>query len=141
MALPKGSTKVAREFARCIIRRKWEDALPLFSAVLQSRKSADDLASEFGWKQLGPRLRQMHIEMTGEDEEMVPDLDPPKRCEIYEDEQRDPPADLETFAGWIEVDFQPSEDSDFDVCYNCFLAIVEENGPRIAAYEIECATE
>lgn len=39
------------------------------------------------------------------------------------------------------VDFQPSENSEFDYCYNCFLAFVDEGGPRIAAYAIESATE
>lgn len=35
---------------------------------------------------------------------------------------------------------------DFDflvvrICYNCFLAFIDEGGPRIAAYAIESATE
>jgi hypothetical protein len=85
----------------------------------------------------------MHLDLTGEPEERVPDLDPPRRFEVFEVEERDPPAghDPAVPVGWVEVDFQPSEDSEFDACYNCFLAFVDEGGPRVTAYAIESATE
>ncbi len=85
----------------------------------------------------------MHIEQTGEPDDIVPELDPPKRFEVFEVEDREPPAGLDPSVpvGWVEVDFQPSEDSEFDVCYNCFLAFIDASGPRIAAYAIESATE
>jgi hypothetical protein len=99
------------------------------------------LAKELGWKELGPRLRREFMEATGESEDMVPELDPPKRFEIFEVEERDAPPnhDPQVPVGWVEVDFQPSEDSEFDVCYNCFLAFIEEGGPKICAYAIEMA--
>ncbi|MFO0952455.1 MAG: hypothetical protein U0835_15165 [Isosphaeraceae bacterium] len=143
MSLPKGSTKTAREFARAVVRRKWEEILPLLSQSLRDRTTAESLADEFGWKQLGPRLRRMYIEESGEPEDIVPHLDPPKRFEVFEVEERDAPANLDPSVpfGWVEVDFQPGEDSGFDVCYNCFLAFVDEGGPRVAAFEIESAME
>jgi hypothetical protein len=72
MSLPKGTTKVAREVARAIIRRRWQELLPLLADGLRSRVTVESLEAEFGWKTLGPRIRQMHIALTGEPEEMVP---------------------------------------------------------------------
>lgn len=143
MALPEGSTNAAEVFGRLVVRRKWAEILPLFATALRSRHSPQSVQAEFGWKALGPRLRRMHIELTGEPGDSVPDLDPPRRFEVFEVEEREPPAGLAPLLpfGWVEVDFLPSEDSEFDVCYNCFLAFVDEAGPRIAAYAVESATE
>ena len=143
MSLPQGSTKIAREFARAIVRRKWVDVLSLLTASLRATQTVELLASEFGWGGLGPRLRQQYITESGIPEEMVSELDPPKRFEIFEVEDRDAPIgqDATIPFGWVEVDFQPSEDSEFDRCYNCFLAFVEEDGPKITAYAIEDAME
>jgi len=143
MALPNGATKVARQFARAVIKRQWAELPPLFTADARAIHTPESLETAFGWKHLAPRLRQMHIDMTGESEEMVPELDPPKRFEVLEVEERDPPAghDPAVPVGWVEVDFEPSEDSDFDQCYNCFLAFVDDAGPKITAYAIESSTE
>ena len=143
MALPTGATEAAELFGRFVVRRKWAEMLPLFSAALAAQHTPQSLQAEFGWKSLGPRLRRMHLEATGEAEDIVPDLDPPKRFEVFEVEEREPPEGLAASVpfGWVEVDFQPSEDSEFDTCYNCFLAFIDEGGPRIAAYTIESATE
>ena len=143
MELLNGAMAAAESFGRLVIRRKWAEILPFFSADLQKQHTAESLQSEFGWKSLGPRLRRMHIDLTGESEDVVPDLDPPRRFEVFEVEDRDPPIGLvpSSQSYWVEVDFQPSEDSDFDVCYNCFLAFIDEGGPRIAAFAIESATE
>ena len=143
MALPQGAMKSAREFARAVIRRRWAELPPLFAADARSIHTPESLEAAFGWSHLGPRLRQMHMDMTGEPEDMVPELDPPKRFEVFEVEERDAPAghDAAVPVGWVEVDFQPSEDSDFDQCYNCFLAFIDEAGPRITAYAIESSTE
>ncbi len=145
MPVPKGGSKLAKEFARAVIRQKWDDLVPLLSSRLQTERSAEELAHEFGWKQLGPRLKQMHSELTGEELDELPDLDPPRRFEVFEmdDDQRDPPANFDRSIpfGWVEIDFYPAEDSGFDTCYNCFLAVIDESGPRIAAYCIESATE
>ena len=143
MALPEGSTDAAEAFGRLVVRRKWAEILPLFAAALQSKHTPQSVQAEFGWKALAPRLRGMHIERTGEPEDIVPELDPPKRFEVFEVEEREPPSSLAPSVpfGWVEVDFLPSEDSEFDVCYTCFLAFVDESGPRIAEYAIESATE
>ena len=143
MALPRGAMKLAREFARGVIRRRWAELPPLFAADARTPGTPESLEAAFGWARLGPRLRKMHLEMTGESEDDVPELDPPKRFEVFEVEEREPPAGLAASVpvGWVEVDFQPSEDSEFDVCYNCFLAFIDEGGPKIAAYAIESATE
>jgi hypothetical protein len=143
MSLPKGATKVAGEFARAVIRRKWADLLPLFTASARSRLTAELLAAEFGWDHLGPRFRREFIDESGAPEDQVPELDPPKRFEVFEVEERDPPAghDPGIPVWWVEVDFYPSEDSEFDVCYNGFLAFVDEGGARITAHAIESAME
>ena len=143
MAWKNGALKVAREFARAVIRRKWAELPPLFASAAPSAHTPESLEAAFGWKHLGPRLRQWHLAQTGETEEMVPDLDPPKRFEVFEVEEREPPLGLDPslLVGWIEVDFMPAADSEFDVCYNCFLAFIDESGPRVAAYTIESATE
>ncbi len=143
MALPKGVEKTARAFARAIIGKKWGVVLTLLAAELKEHTTAETLADEFGWDQLGPRLRQMHIALTREPDDAIPELDPPKRFEVFEVEERQPPAGLDSTiaVNWIEVDFQPAEDSEFDVCYNCFLAFVDEGAPRVIAFVIEIATE
>ncbi|MDG3004999.1 hypothetical protein [Paludisphaera mucosa] len=143
MSLPKGAAKAAREFARAILRRKWDEVPPLCTTALRATLTVEALAAEFGWSALGPRLRREHIAATGEDEAMVPELDPPRRFEVFEVEERDPPAghDPRIPLGWVEVDFLPSQGSEFDACYNCFLAFVDEAGPRVAAYDVEGATE
>jgi hypothetical protein len=95
---------------------------------LRAQRTADSLAAEFGWKQLKPRLKQMHSDLTGEDLSTLPNLDPPKRYEEFEmvEGQRDPPPKLDPSVpfGWVEVDFYPSEDSEFDNCYNCLGLLV-----------------
>lgn len=145
MAVPDGGTELAREFARAVLRKRWADLLPILASNLQAQRTADDLAAEFGWKHLRRRLKQMHNEMTGENVDELPTLDPPKRFEEFEmeDGQREPPPghDPSIPFGWVEVDFYPAEDSAFDTCYNCFLAVIDEGGPRVAAYCIESATE
>jgi hypothetical protein len=135
--------EVATAFATAVVRKRWPEIIPLLSTSAKSKYTADSLAAEFGWKQLGARLRREFIEASGESEDMVPKLDPPKRFETFEVEDRDPPPghDPKVPIVWIEVDFQPSEDSEFDVCYNCFLAFVDEGEPRIEAYSIESAME
>jgi hypothetical protein len=150
MPLPKGAKRVAREFARAIVRRKWDDIPPLLTAGLQARLSPASLAGEFGWDALEPRLRQMHADLTGEEPDPDDPLDPPRRFEVFEVEDevggepvRQPPAghDSAVPVGWVEVDFLPDEDSAFDQCYNCLLAFVDEDGPRVTAYVIESATD
>lgn len=150
MPLPKGAERLGRQFGRAVVRRKWDEILPLVTAGLRERVTSATLADEFGWKTLEPRLRQMHEEITGEALDPNDPLDPPKRFEVYEVEDevggepvRQPPAghDPSIAVGWLEVDVLPAEDSAFDQCYNCFLAIVDEDGPRITAYAIESATE
>ena len=143
MSFPKGATEVANKFARAVVRRKWADIVPLLSITAQAAFPADRLAAEFDWAILGPRLRREHIEASGESEDMVPELDRPKRFEVFEVEEREPPAGHNPAIPvvWVEVDFQPSEDSEFDVCYNCFLAFVDEDGLRIMSYAIESAME
>jgi len=38
----------------------------------------------------------------------------------------------------VQVNFLPSEDSGFDVCYDCFLAMTDEDGAKkIVAFEVE----
>ena len=143
MGIPKGAKTISREFARSIVRRKWAEMRPLCSTALQAQRSVDELATEFGWDQLGPRIRQLEADRTGEPIEAVPLYDPPRRFEVFEVEERDPPPghDPAVRVGWVEVDFAPAEDSEFDYCYNCFLAIIDEDGPKISAYVIESATE
>lgn len=143
MVIAKTTEEVANAFGRAVIRKKWGDILPLLAAGLKEHTTAESIAEEFGWLRLRERLRQMHIQLTGETDEMVPDLDPPKRFEVFEVEERDPPVghDPSVPVTWMEVDFQPSEDSEFDACYNCFLAFVDEGVPRIMAFVIESATD
>ena len=143
MGIPDGTIDAAECFGRFVIRRKWAEILHLFALDLQKQHTADSLQLEFGWKLLGPRLRRMHIDLTGESEDIVPHIDPPKRFEAFEVEDRDAPIGVvpSTEIYWVEVDFLPSEDSEFDVCYNCFLAFIDEGGPRIAAFAIESSTE
>jgi len=143
MTLPNGDTKTAREFARVVIRRRWLELPSLFASAVQPMHTPQSLESEFGWARLGPRLRQMHIAATGELAEDVPDLDPPKRYELFEVEEREAPSGHAPTVPvhWIEVDYQPAEDSEFDVCFNCFLAFFDKSGPRVAAYAIESAPE
>jgi len=138
-----GTTEAASKFGRLVVRRKWAEILPLFTSALRRQHTPQTLEAEFGWKHLGPRLRQMFLAMTEAPEDQVPEIDPPKRFEVFEVEEREASNgyDANRPMTWIEVDFQPSEDSEFDECYNCFLAFVEEDGPKIAAYEIESATE
>lgn len=146
MPLPKGAKRVAR----AIVRQKWDDIPPLLTAELRDRVSPASLADEFGWNTLEPRLRQMHATLTGETPDPDDPLDPPRRFEVFEVEDevggepvRRPPDghDPAVLVGWVEVDFLPTEDSAFDQCYNCFLAIVDEDGLRVTAYVIESATE
>jgi hypothetical protein len=136
-----GATEVADKFARAVIRKKWPEILPLLTLTFQSQTTEISLGKEFGWKQLSERLRQDYLAMTGLSEDMVAKLDPPKRFEIFEVEDRDPPAghDPKQPYQWIEVDFYPDEDSEFDVCYNCLLAIIDDEGAKITAYKIEDA--
>lgn len=128
---------VSETFANCVLTANWAAILPLFSKSLASEHTAVTLADSLGWDVLGERLRQMHMEMSGEDEEMVPHLDPPERFEAYEEAVWDAPEGIEPELGWVEVDFLPSENSEFDTCYNCFLAFVDEDGPKISAFEIQ----
>lgn len=128
---------IAEAFDRCVVTAKWAEILPLLSKSLASEHTAETLEDAFGWEALGSCLRQMHMEMSGEDEEMVPHLDPPKRFEVYEEAVWDAPEGLEPDLGWVEVDFLPSDESDFDTCFNCFLAMIDEDGPKIAAFEIQ----
>lgn len=143
MTLPEAAEKAAGQFGRAVVRRKWADLSALFTASAQSVHTPDALEQAFGWKHLEPRLRRMHIDMTGESEDMVPVLDRPKRFEVFGVEGRAPPDghDPAVPVTWMEVDFQPAEDSEFDVCYNLFLAFIDEGGPRVTAYAIESATE
>lgn len=150
MSHPNGAKRVSREFAKAIIRRKWDDVLPLLASSLRARVSSASLAYEFGWGNLEPKLRQMHEAMTGETPDSENPLDPPRRYELYEhgndyrgEPLRPPPPghDPSIPFGWMLVEFLPSEDSEFDQCYNCFLAIVDEDGPRISAYAVESPTE
>jgi hypothetical protein len=143
MVSPTEAMAAAKVFARAVIRKKWLELSQLFASAAQFENTPEYLEAAFGWKRLGPKLRQMHIDITGEDEEMVPELDPPKRYEMFEVEERDLPVghDLNVPLCWVEIDFQPSEDSEFDQCYNCFLAFIDEGGPRVTAYAIESATE
>jgi hypothetical protein len=145
MAVPEDGIELAREFAKAVIRRRWAELLPLLSSTLRAQRTADSIGAEFGWKHLLPRLKQMHSDQTGEDVSTCPDIDPPKRFEEFEmvEGQREPPSNLDPSIpfGWVEVNFYPSEDSEWDNCYNCFLAVVDEGGPRVAAYAIESATE
>ena len=129
-------TSVSETFANCVLAAKWAEILPLLSESLARRVTAETLASEFGWDTLSVRLREMFMEMSGEPEDMVPELDPPVRFEVYEDAEWDAPEGLEPELGWVEVDFLPDEESGFDTCYNCFLGFADENGPRIMAFEI-----
>jgi hypothetical protein len=71
MSLEKAAEKTARRFARAVIRRKWEEILPLLSQEAQTRLTAESLEKEFGWRHLGPRLREAWIAETGEPEEIV----------------------------------------------------------------------
>lgn len=141
MSLPKDSTRIAEEFGRAVLSQEWAKLLPLFAR--QTKRTQEGLEAEFGWEELGPRLRKKWAEETGEIEDIVPDLDPPERFEVFEVEDRDPPPghDPKIPFGWVEVDFQPSEDSMFDVSYNCFLAFIDEGGPKITAYAIENAVD
>ncbi len=143
MSIPTGATEVASKFARAVVRRKWADIVPMLTTNAQSTFTAERLAAEFDWANLGPRLRREFIKASGESEDMVPKLDRPKRFEVFEVEERALPEghDPAIPVGWVEVDFQPSEDSEFDVCYNCFLAFVDEDGPRITSFSIESAME
>lgn len=150
MTLLKGAKRVAREFARAVVRRKWDDVLPLFTTNLRERITSAALADAFDWETLEPRLRQMHEAMTGETPDPDCPLDPPRRYEVYEvgndyrgEPLRPPPVEHDPAIPfcWMQVYFLPSEDSGFDECYNCFLAIVDEDGPRISSYDIESATE
>ncbi len=150
LVLPQGAMKVARQFARAVIKRRWMELSPLFAASAVAANTPESLEAAFGWAHLGPRLRQMHIDMTGEPEDLVPELDPPRRFEVFEvgndyrgEPLRQPPAghDPSIPVGWVQVDFLPSEDSGFDQCYNCLLAFIDEAGPRITTYVIESATE
>ena len=127
---------VSDAFANCVLTENWPAILPLLSKQLARISTAESLADELGWDVLGERLRQMHMQVSGEDEEMVPQIAPPERFEVYEEAVWDAPEEIEPDLGWVEVDFLPSEDSGFDTCYNCFLAMVEEGGPKIAAFEI-----
>ncbi|MBI1323790.1 hypothetical protein GC170_11495 [bacterium] len=137
MSSDQDPTSVAESFANFVVKAKWAAILPLFSKSLVSEHTAESLADVLGWEVLGERLRQMHMEMSGEDEEMVPHLDPPERFEVYEEAEWDAPEEIEPDLGWVEVDFLPSEESEFDTCFNCFLAMVDEDGPKIAAFEIQ----
>lgn len=137
MSTDHNPTSVAEAFAQCVVTAKWAAILPLLSKSLASEHTAETLEDAFGWEVLDESLRQMHMEMSGEDEEMVPHLDPPDRFEVYEEAEWDAPEEIEPDLGWVEVDFMPSEESEFDTCFNCFLAMVDEDGPKIAAFEIQ----
>lgn len=143
MTVPEQGTDLACEFAEAVLHRRWADLLPLLASELRAQRTAALLAADFGWKQLLPRLKQMHSDLTDEDPSTLPNLDPPKRFDVFEMEegQRATPANLDPTIpfGWVEVDFYPSEDSEFDSCYNCFLVVIDEGGPRVAAYFIESA--
>lgn len=146
MKMPEGALEAAERFADGVIAQRWTDLVKLFAASVRSRHSAESLEAAFHWDHLGPRLRQMFIAYSGEPAERVPHLDPPQRFDAFElgddymgNPLRNPPEGFEvgdTF-GWVQIDFQPSEDSDFDECCCCFLAFIEEDGPKIIHYEID----
>jgi hypothetical protein len=142
MTTPGNNDKLAREFAEAVLRENWSGLSKLFAKSALSPSEAQSLAREFGWDQLGPRLRRMYAEMTGEPEDMIPHLDPPKRCVVFPAVNREPPAGLppSVRVHFMGVHFLPGEDSGFDTCYDCFLSLIDENGPRVLAYDIELAS-
>lgn len=150
MPLPKGAKQVAREFARSVIRQRWDDIPQLLTLALRGQTTSASLADEFGWENLEPRLQQRHTALTGEEADPDDPLAPPNRYEVFkvDDEVsgepvRLPPAghDPAVSVGWVEIDFHPDEESGFDDCYRCFLALIDEHGPKISAYQIESSTE
>lgn len=126
MSLPLSSGTVAHPFAEAVVNEDWDTMFSLLSAVAQSKYPAPKLAKHFRWKQLDARLRREWIEESGESAEMVPELDPPARFEIFEHEHPEPPVDHDPAIpfGWMKIEFFPDEDSEFDLCYNCLLAFV-----------------
>lgn len=146
MNIPDGAIQAAEQFAAAVIEEQWSDVASFFAGSVRSRHSAEALETDLGWENLGPRLRQMYIEVSGESSESVPNLDPPEQFDAFEvgndymgNPMRTPPEGFEVrdSFGWVEIDFSPSDDSGFDECYCLYLAFIEEDGPKIIHYEID----
>lgn len=119
-------------FAKLILKKKWPGAAALFAA-----STPEGVAEQFEWKKLKKRLHEEWIQATGIDPDIASDLDPPKRFEVFAMEDEPAPAGFEAVPYcWIEVDFLPSEDSEFDHCYNAFLAFTGDD-PKIVAVRVD----
>lgn len=144
MPLPDGSEDVAEAFADAVVNEKWDAIPPLLTAEARERLTP---AAAFGWAALGPKLRADWIAATGEAPDEVPERDRPARFEVYEVEDREPPAghDPEVMVGWAVINFMPAEGGEFEVSYDsfdCYLTIVDhEDGPKVADYVIELVTD
>lgn len=146
MKIPDGALQAAEKFAEALIEEQWTELTSHFAESVQSKHSSETLKSALGWENLGPRLRQMYIDLSGEAEESVPHLDPPEQFDAFElgddymgNPMRNPPEgfDVGDSFGWVEIDFSPSDESGFDDCYSLYLAFIEEGGPKIIHYEID----
>lgn len=141
---------VSELFGNAVLSRDWAAARALFCPASRKRISDAELALAFGWENLAPQLKESWAEQTGEDEEDIPELDPPTRFEASELDGRDeygpepvveggilPEEPARAQCTWVQIDFLPQEDSEFDVCYRCNLAMSEEDPAQIAGFSIE----
>lgn len=124
-----------QRFADAVIAGDFVAARQTFTTARRAEMSAGDLASR-----LDPRvIHEFLCGIYGQDpdeEEMLP---PPVACEIDGFPYRDRPDDVpeSVFRGWYACQFQPDEETGYDVSYELGVLVVDDGGaPAIDRFEL-----
>jgi hypothetical protein len=148
---------VGEAFANAVCQEQWEDIYPLLSdsarAGLTAKAVEKQLVKQFSWGKLLPALKKAWNQETDEDVDDF-DLDPPALYEVYESEGRHEYSPKPVFqtgltqptakqkAAWLQIEFLPDEDSEYDQCYRCYLCMINDAGQdKIAGYIVEPITD
>jgi hypothetical protein len=119
------------EWAKAVTAKDFEKAHAMLASWLRNELSPTELKALLdGARQDLPEPARFELDSNSSTFE---DL---KEPEGYAPRSKpfDPGLTAENFRKWLCIEFKPTEDSEFDACFDLWITIVEENGRLAVGY-------